>query len=282
MKASTPSKTFVLVFLLWSISSRVHAQASLGGVVKDDSGNGVLAGVTVEAEGNGLRQKAVVVTDSKGEFTFAGLQPGAYTLTFTLAGFDFRPLQGIEIKREETTVVAVAAVDEGCRELRTAGPCLSYRQVAGRVPQAFRPLWMQNDRDVAVVRAQYPCESISFSSGGGLGFTPGASYAVVLFRDGRAELKSRETADKETEYVGEITSSAYGKLCYLTQQLRIDGLARWYSRNVTDDGGMTLGVKFSDREVVVSDYAGSGPIELWALQIVVDALKQQIEWKARP
>jgi hypothetical protein len=44
---------------------------------------------------------------------------------------------------------------------------------------------------------------------------------------------------------------------------------------------MTLAVKYGNREDVVSEYAGSGPIELWALENAIEAVKMRIDWKAK-
>ncbi len=59
----------------------------IAGTVTDDTG-GVLPGVTVEASGAALPAPRVAVTDGDGGYAFAGLPPGSYALTFTLAGFE--------------------------------------------------------------------------------------------------------------------------------------------------------------------------------------------------
>ena len=61
----------------------------------------------------------------------------------------------------------------------------------------------------------------------------------------------------------------------------IDRLARYYSKAAPDGSGFTLAVKFAEREVIVNDYDGSGPIELWALAKTIEAVKNGIEWKAK-
>jgi len=63
------------------------AQASLTGVVRDTSG-AVLPGVTVEAASPALIEKVrSAITDGGGQYRIVELQPGTYTVTFTLAGF---------------------------------------------------------------------------------------------------------------------------------------------------------------------------------------------------
>ena len=70
------------------------AQASITGVVRDASG-GVLPGVTVEASSPALIEKVrTVVTDGSGQYRVVDLRPGAYAVTFTLAGFSIGPARG--------------------------------------------------------------------------------------------------------------------------------------------------------------------------------------------
>jgi hypothetical protein len=63
------------------------AQVSLAGTVKDTSG-AVLPGVTVEASSPVLIEKVrTAVTDSMGNYRIESLQPGTYTVTFSVSGF---------------------------------------------------------------------------------------------------------------------------------------------------------------------------------------------------
>src|SRR5437868_838348 len=62
------------------------AQA-LAGVVTDNSG-AVLPGVTVEAASPALIEKVrTATTDGSGRYRIESLQPGTYSVTFTLPGF---------------------------------------------------------------------------------------------------------------------------------------------------------------------------------------------------
>src|SRR5262245_61272689 len=64
-----------------------QAQASIAGIVRDTSG-AVLPGVTVEASSPELIEKVrAAVTDTTGQYRIENLRPGAYTVTFALAGF---------------------------------------------------------------------------------------------------------------------------------------------------------------------------------------------------
>ena len=87
------------------LPSAVLAQASIAGVAKDASG-AVLPGVTVEAASPVLIEKVrSVVTDGSGQYRIIDLRPGAYTVTFTLPGFNTFKRDGIELQGSATAVV---------------------------------------------------------------------------------------------------------------------------------------------------------------------------------
>jgi hypothetical protein len=79
------------------------ARGTLTGTVRDASG-AVLPGVTVEAASPALIEKArTAVTDSSGVYRIVNLDPGVYTLTFTLTGFS-------QVKRENVELIGSATL----------------------------------------------------------------------------------------------------------------------------------------------------------------------------
>src|SRR5262249_1705294 len=92
------------------VSSTALAQgttgaAAIGGVVKDASG-AVIPGVSVEAAGPALIEKArSVVTDGQGQYKIIELPPGVYSVTFSLTGFQTFKREGIELTANFTASV---------------------------------------------------------------------------------------------------------------------------------------------------------------------------------
>ena len=67
----------------------VSAQSTLGnirGVVQDSAG-AVIPGAQIGLSGDGTPESRSAITDANGQFTFAGVAPGRYTVTAALAGF---------------------------------------------------------------------------------------------------------------------------------------------------------------------------------------------------
>ena len=88
------SGSILLPRLGWAQSATT---GSIAGLVRDTTG-AVLPGVTVEAASPALIEKVrTVVTDDQGQYKILDLRPGAYTVTFSLAGFTSVRREGIQL-----------------------------------------------------------------------------------------------------------------------------------------------------------------------------------------
>jgi len=98
----------LVVFACFLVApSLALAQGSLSGVVRDTSG-AVLPGVTVEAASPVLIEKVrTAVTDNNGRYQMIDLRPGAYTVTFTLAGFNTSKRDGVALSGSAGSVVDI-------------------------------------------------------------------------------------------------------------------------------------------------------------------------------
>jgi hypothetical protein len=100
------ASTVAFLCLLF-VPALVSAQASIAGLVRDESG-GVLPGVGVEAASPVLIEGVrAVTTDEQGRYRIEALRPGPYTLTFTLSGFRSLTRTGVDVPSD--TVVTVNA-----------------------------------------------------------------------------------------------------------------------------------------------------------------------------
>ena len=89
-------KSILLFACVFVLPTTAWAQASLAGVVRDESG-GVLPGVSVEAASPALIEGArTVTTDEQGRYRIEALRPGSYKLTFTLSGSCLRAAFRVE------------------------------------------------------------------------------------------------------------------------------------------------------------------------------------------
>ena len=89
------------------LPSLAFAQGALTGTVRDQSG-AVLPGVTVEASSPALIEKVrTAVTDGAGQYRVTGLNPGTYSLTFRLTGFNIVKREGIELSGTATLTIPV-------------------------------------------------------------------------------------------------------------------------------------------------------------------------------
>ena len=105
----------VLVFAVGVFAPGVASaqDATIAGTVTDTTG-GILPGVTVEAQvAAGSAQ--VTVTDGTGQFTFSGLVPGTYDVTFTLFGFT-GSAQVVEVSAGATAALDVVMAVGGLVE----------------------------------------------------------------------------------------------------------------------------------------------------------------------
>jgi hypothetical protein len=101
------SKAVLILAASVLLPSLAFAQGTLTGSVRDESG-AVLPGVTVEASSPVLIEKVRTgVTDGAGQYRITGLNPGTYSLTFRLSGFNIVRREGVELSGTATLTIPV-------------------------------------------------------------------------------------------------------------------------------------------------------------------------------
>src|SRR5690348_4108027 len=86
-----------LLILLLAVSAFAQtSNATLGGTVSDASG-ALIPGITITATNTGTGIVNTVVTNDAGAYQFASLQPGTYTVTAELPGFQTQTRNGVAL-----------------------------------------------------------------------------------------------------------------------------------------------------------------------------------------
>jgi len=151
--------------------------------------------------------------------------------------------------------------------------------VASNVPAIYRPLFraVLTEVDVKGLRGSLPYDSITIRRTGCFGTCP--SYEMTLHRNGRAELNAQAYLPKLGKFNGEVHLRTYGRLCYMIESSHFSEMNSSYRANWTDDSTCIVTVTSGATAKVVSDYGKVGPIQLWAIQQLLDAVKERTEWK---
>lgn len=112
-------KKYLLVLVVLLLPATVFAQASLTGTVHDASG-AVLPGVTVEASSPALIEKTrSAVTDGSGQYRIIDLQPGTYSMTFSLTGFNTIKRENILLSGSQVVTIPAEMKVGGIEETIT-------------------------------------------------------------------------------------------------------------------------------------------------------------------
>lgn len=131
-------------------------------------------------------------------------------------------------------------------------------------------------------RAKLPFESITLERTPCFGASP--VYTVTLHRSGKAELHAVKNMPKSGDFVGEIDPLSYGRLCYFMEHSHFSDFKnvcqppiRW-----TDDSTCIVTARLDGGVVKkVSDYGTVGPIQLWAIQQLIDGFRERVVWKPK-
>ena len=149
--------------------------ATISGTVTDETG-GVLPGVTVAAAGPALAVGTrVVVTDGDGSYVFEALPPGAYTITFTLPGFE-ELAHTVELAAASAPTVDVSL--QVTRLLETVSVVAEEPQIFARNVVA-EPMMLQQSNITSVTSVVDNLPGVSVQEGDAYGFDDWSSNVAV-------------------------------------------------------------------------------------------------------
>jgi hypothetical protein len=263
------------------------AQGAIEGIVTDAYGSTPLSGVTVTASSPALIEKErTAITDARGRYTLVDLRPGAYRVRFELTGFETPSVDLVLSERQllETVNAVLRIAPCGLRApLAERDRCMTDEEVRKVVPPPYQELWTGFPiQERARVWDSIPCESITFSQDGGVFHSrAGDAYRLELLRGGQANLSEHDESHRNVEFSGTVDIFTFGRLCYLLQQAGLERMPAKYVSPGTDPSTATLTARFGGREHVVANENSLGPLELWAVEKVLDLAKAEIVWTRR-
>jgi len=127
-KSSVSAMRFLRHAVLFLIAAPAIAQLSSTGTIRgrvQDSSGAQIPGATVSVVSEGTHVPVSTKSSSDGAFVAAGLQPGDYTVTVEMQGFEKYSVTGVEVHPALVTdvpaILTVGAVATGVEDRRTGG-----------------------------------------------------------------------------------------------------------------------------------------------------------------
>jgi hypothetical protein len=165
-------RTLFVAALLFGLSLSTASAQTIAGTVRDTTG-AVLPGVTVEASSPVLIEKTrTAVSDGAGQYQIVSLVPGAYTVTFTLPGFNTVKREGIQLSENFTANVSADLKVGGVEETITisgASPVVDVQSIGAQRRVMTREVLdtIPIARNIAAAGVLIPGATVSGASNGG-------------------------------------------------------------------------------------------------------------------
>ena len=104
-------------------------------------------------------------------------------------------------------------------------------------------------------------------------------YTVTFKKDGEALYEGKDYVKKIGPYHGTIEEVEFNRLAELIEKLNFRELEDNYSIPIEDHANVIISVNYGDNVKGVDNYADAGPIEVWAIEKVIDSLIEDIYWE---
>jgi hypothetical protein len=177
-------------------------------------------------------------------------------------------------------LVALAFLGACSRKADVKEPVIFFAPMAiTNVPDIYKPLYLGNlsPNQVETFRLTLPYESISLERTPCNGSCP--VYRVILYRSGRAEFEAKDFLPRIGKFTGTVDLLTYAHLCYVLDNGRFKDFKDDYRANWTEDSACIVTVSTGHAVKQVSDHGAVGPIELWAMEQLVDGVRESIPWQ---
>ena len=103
-------------------------------------------------------------------------------------------------------------------------------------------------------------------------------YTVTLHQDGRAEYQARAHLPELGNFEGKFSSDEFRRLSYFIENCGFERLSGKYSASHTDDSTCIVRATSDSDTKVVSNYGDAGPVDLWAVEELIDGVRARIAW----
>lgn len=105
------------------------------------------------------------------------------------------------------------------------------------------------------------------------------SYEVTFYKSGTAEYEGYYFVKMKGKYKGKIDKYIFARLTYLLDRNNILDLKDNYSSRISDASAAILTIEFENKKVKgIRNYNDYGPIELWGIDKVIEAVTREIKW----
>lgn len=105
------------------------------------------------------------------------------------------------------------------------------------------------------------------------------SYEVSFDKNGDAEYNGLYFVKKIGKYKGKIDRYIFARLTYLLDKFDVLDLKDDYSSHISDASAAILTIEFENKELKsIRNYNDYGPIELWGIDKVIEAITKEIKW----
>lgn len=104
-------------------------------------------------------------------------------------------------------------------------------------------------------------------------------FKVTFKRSGEAIYEGKYYVDKIGTYIGTIDDEDFIKLEELIGRLDFVSLREKYLIDGHDQPNVLTTVVFEDSTKSVSNYGEAGPVEIWAVERVIDSIVEDIYWE---
>ncbi|MFT7463061.1 MAG: hypothetical protein ACI9EF_001403 [Pseudohongiellaceae bacterium] len=104
-------------------------------------------------------------------------------------------------------------------------------------------------------------------------------YTAFISSDGTIRYEGIRHPEREGIYEGQITDSQFNELAWFIKTSGYLDLEHTYTLAAGCGASVYTTVLWYDQRKIVKNYAGAGPNELWAVEMLIDATLDGAEWK---